>query len=207
MMKPPRIDPNAKDFPQQLETHIGLIWEAIEKMQGIGGRTIRLHGPLDLRGLPPQNMAPAVPTEHAPSHANGGRDEIGVAGLAGLLADNQVPFLMAAAQRGGAKLGDVFSLVAEVLTVMLHGTMGIQKKDNTLALKQQSPIPSITTADASDPATTQALVNEIKASLNLLLALLKAAEIMPSYKGYFARSYFSSDYFADVPSSYFSAAA
>lgn len=35
-------------------------------------------------------------------------------------------------------------------------------------------VPTVTMANASDPATTQALVNELKAKVNLLIAAQKA---------------------------------
>ena len=203
-MRPPRLIPNSPDLMAQLQTHIDLIWNELEAQKGVGGKTIRLLGPLDMKGLPIQNTTPSVPTKHSGAHQNGGNDELTVTGLSGLLGDDQMPFLMAAGQRGGAKLGDVFYLLSEVLTLYVHSTMGIQKVGGThLALKQQTPIVAVGAADASDLGTVVTLANEIKAKFNELLVKLKAAEIMPSFEGYFHQDYFHSDYWAAAPSGYF----
>jgi hypothetical protein len=204
-MRPPRIIPNSPDLLVQVQHHFDLIWQELENQKGVGGKTIRLLGPLDMRGLPIQNTTPSMPTKHSGNHQNGGNDEITVLGLSGLLADDQTPFLMAAGQRGGAKLGDVFALIAEVLTLSIHSTMGIQKVEGgtKLALRQQTPIPAISTVDASDIGTVITLANELKAKFNELLALLKVAEIMSGFEGYFHKYYFHQDYFSDAPSGYF----
>lgn len=203
-MRPPRLQPNSPDFPQQLQVHLDLIWQELEAQKGVGGKTIRLLGPIDMRGLPIQNTTPSVPTKHSGNHQNGGNDELTVTGLSGLLADNQTPFLMAAGQRGGAKLGDVFVLVSEILTLSLHASMGLQKMHGTeLALKQQTPVAPVAAADATDDTTAYALVNEIKAKFNELLVKLKLAEIMPGFEGYFNQYYFHQDYFSAAPSGYF----
>jgi hypothetical protein len=206
-MRPPRIIPNSPDLMVQLQHHLDLLWAAIEDQKGVGGKTVRLLGPLDMRGLPIQNTAPSMPAKHSGNHQNGGNDEISVLGLSGLLGDDQTPLLMAAGQRGGAKLGDVFYLVSEVLAISLHDAMGLQKMHGTeLALKQQPPIAAIEAADASDIGTVVTLANELKTKFNALLTLLKTAEIMPPYMGYFHRNYFHADYFADTPTPYFSKA-
>ena len=188
----------------QLQSHLDLIWNELEAQKGVGGKTIRLLGPLDMKGLPIQNTTPSVPTKHSGAHQNGGNDELTLTGLSGLLGDDQTPLLMAAGQRGGAKLGDVFALVSEVLTLSLHETMGIQKVDGVyLGLKQQTPVPAAVSPDASDIGTVITLANELKALFNELLVKLKAAEIMPGYEGYFNENYFHPDYWAAAPSGYF----
>ena len=205
-MRPPRLIPNSPDLMAQLQIHLDLIWQELEAQKGVGGKTVRLLGPLDTRGLPIQNMAPSVPVKHSGGHQDGGNDELTVTGLSGLLGDPQTPFLMTAGQRGGAKLGDVFTLVAEVLTLTIHATMGIQKLNgNTLALKQQSPITPVASPDATDLDTAKVLANELKSKFNALLTILKDAEIMPGFEGYFNRYYFHPDYFSDTPSGYFRA--
>jgi len=206
-MRPPRLIPNSPDLMVQLQQHLDLIWQELENQKGVGGKTIRLLGPLDMRGLPIQNTTPSIPTKHSGGHQNGGNDELTMTGLSGLLGDDQTPFLMAAGQRGGAKLGDVFTLIAEVLTLSVHNSMGIQKTPNDeLGLKQQSPIAAIEAADASDIGTVITLANELKTKFDALLTLLKNAEIMPPYEGYFHRYYFHADYFADLPTPYFAKA-
>jgi hypothetical protein len=101
----------------------------------------------------------------------------------------------------------VFTQVAEVLTLAVHNSMGIQKTPNDeLGLKQQSPIAAIEAADASDLGTVVTLANELKTKFDALLTLLKNAEIMPPYEGYFHRYYFHVDYFADTPTPYFAKA-
>jgi len=188
----------------QLQTHLDLIWQAIEDQKGVGGKTVRILGPIDMRGLPIQNTTPSMPARHVDRHQNGGTDEITVTGLSGLLGDNQTPFLMAAGQRGGAKLGDVFVLASEILTLSLHAGMGLQKMHDTeLALKQQTPVAPVASADATDDTTAYALVNEIKTKFNELLIKLKLAEIMPGFEGYFNQNYFHPDYWAAAPSGYF----
>ena len=203
-MRPPRLIPNSPDLMAQLQHHLDLLWEAIEDQKGVGGKTVRFLGPIDMKGLPIQNTTPSVPTKHAGGHQNGGNDEITVTGLSGLLGDTQTPFLMTAGQRGGAKLGDVFALIAEVLTLSIHSTMGIQKLNgDTLALKQQTPVAPIASADASDIGTVVTLANELKTKFGELLVKLKLAEIMPGYEGYFHKDFFHQDYFSDAPSGYF----
>jgi hypothetical protein len=205
-MRPPKLRPDSPDYAEQVQQNIDMIWNAIEQMKGIGGRTIRLLGPLDMTGQPVLNTAAQIPAKHAHTHEYGQTDSINVAGLPGLLADPQTPPLMADGTRGGAQLGDVFALVSEVLTLSLQATMGIQKKDNALALKQQDPLPAITTADATEITSVVDLANELKAAYNNLLTVLKNAEIMPSYKGYFSRRYFALNYFSEPPDAYFSSA-
>ena len=203
-MRPPRLIPNSPDLMAQLQTHLDLIWNELEAQKGVGGKTIRLLGPIDMKGMPIQNMTPSMPMKHSGAHQNGGNDELTVTGLSGLLGDDQTPFLMAADQRGGAKLGDVFALVSEVLTLSLHSTMGIQKVDGVyLALKQQTPVAPIASPDASDIGTVVTLANELKVKFDELLVKLKLAEIMPGYEGYFHQYYFHSDYWAAAPSGYF----
>lgn len=203
-MRPPRLIPNSPDLMAQLQTHLDLIWAAIEDQKGVGGKTVRFLGPIDMKGLPIQNTTPSTPVKHSGSHQNGGNDEIDVIGLTGLLADPQTPFLMAAAQRGGAKLGDVFALVAEVLTLTLYPGLGLQKVGGTaLGLLQQTPISAVAAPNASDLATAITLVNELKAKFDDLLVKLKSAEIMSGVEGYFNRFYFHPDYFADTPTPYF----
>jgi hypothetical protein len=188
----------------QLQSHLDLIWNELEAQKGVGGKTVRILGPIDMRGLPIQNTTPSMPARHVDRHQNGGTDEITVTGLSGLLGDDQTPLLMAAGQRGGAKLGDVFALVSEVLTLSLHETMGIQKVDGTyLGLKQQTPVAPIASPDASDIGTVVTLANELKVKFDELLVKLKLAEIMPGYEGYFNENYFHPDYWAAAPSGYF----
>lgn len=203
-MRPPRLIPNSPDIMAQLQSHLDLLWQAIEDQKGVGGKTVRFLGPLDMRGLPIQNTTPSVPTKHSGAHQNGGNDEITVTGLSGLLADNQTPFLMAAGQRGGAKLGDVFVLASEILTLSLHASMGLQKMHGSeLALKQQTPVAPIAAANASDLGTVVTLANELKTKFDELLVKLKLAEIMPGFEGYFPQYYFHTDYWAAAPAGYF----
>ena len=63
-MRPPRLIPNSPDLMAQLQTHFDLIWNELEAQKGVGGKTIRLLGPLDMKGLPIQNTTPSVPTKH-----------------------------------------------------------------------------------------------------------------------------------------------
>lgn len=64
-----------------------------------------------------------------------------------------------------AELGMATPLAKEVATQI----------DGALADKAQvAALTAIATADASDPATTQALVNECKAKINAIIAALKA---------------------------------
>lgn len=64
-----------------------------------------------------------------------------------------------------AELGMATPLAKEVSTQI----------DGAVAAKAQvAALTAIATADASDPATTQALVNECKAKINAIIAALKA---------------------------------
>jgi hypothetical protein len=203
-MKPPNVHVKDPNFEDQLNEHFRLVWEEISRMKGEGGRAVRFSGPLDLRGIPMMNTAPLIPAKHASSHQSGEYDEIDVTGLSGVLADDQPPKLMAAAQRGGAKLGDVFTIVSEVLTLVLASTRGLEKINGTaLGVKQQESIQTILTADAVDPGTTMAMVNEIKAKVNEIIAALKLAEIITPYQGYFHKNYFHANYWSAEPNGYF----
>lgn len=197
-MKPPRININSPDFAQQLQHHLDLIWKAIEDQKGIGGKPVRFLGPLDLTGIPLLNASPSVPTNHDGSHQLGGSDEIDVGGLSGLLADAQTPHLMTAILRGGAMLGDVFTLSSEVLTLSLKSGWGLQKLSSELALLKQDAIGSVSSDDATDLPSALVLANEMKVRLNEVITYLKAAEILSDYTGYFAEGYF-----AGLPNGYF----
>lgn len=200
-MKPPRLNPNSPDYNQQIQHHLDLIWKELEKAKGVGGRTIRLLGPLDMMGLPVLNSAPTMPVPHSGSHQNGGSDEITVVGLSGLLADSQTPHLMAAATRGGALLGDVFKLSSEVLTLATKAKYGFQRIDDgtgqeELALIKQDTLRAIATVDASDLATAITLVNELKAMVNSIIQDLKDAQILADWQGWFHQNYFHAKYWA-----------
>ena len=62
-----------------------------------------------------------------------------------------------------------FAAATDILTFGLTG-VGSMAQRNAIAA-----VADITTADATDPATTMALVNEIKAKLNALLAAMRTA--------------------------------
>lgn len=199
-MRPPRLIPNSPDIFEQLQHHLDLLWQTIEDQKGVGGKTIRLLGPLDMMGLPIQGIAPMQPARHYGSHQYGGSDEISVKDLSGLLADTQTPHLMAAATRGGAMLGDVFKLTSEVLTLALKSSYGLQKVDDgtgqdELALKKQLAVAAVASADASDLATVITLANEIKMQLNTIIDYLKEAEVIADYTGYWHEFYFATGYF------------
>lgn len=196
-LKGPKLQPDSPDFPAQLQEHLDLLWEAIDGLKGVGGRTIRLLGPLDMRGLPVLNTAPSFPALHDSTHELSGTDELDVTGLGGLLADDQTPLLMSGSQRGGAKLGDVFVLASEVLTLSLKTSYGIQKIANELALKKQSVVEACTTADASDLATVITLANDLKTLVNAVIAALKLAEVIADYQGWFHQRYFATGYFVN----------
>lgn len=196
-MRPPRLIKDSPDLFEQIQHHLDLIWKALEDQKGIGGRTVRLLGPLDMMGLPIQGVAPMTPAKHDGSHQWGGSDEIDVTGLSGLLGDTQTPHLMAAATRGGAKLGDVFTLVSEVLTLALKDGFGIIKDTGELALIKQPAVEAVASADATDLATVLTLANEMKEKLNLLIQYLKDAEHLSEWTGYFAEGYFHLNYWAN----------
>jgi hypothetical protein len=62
-----------------------------------------------------------------------------------------------------------FAAAADALTFGITG-VGTMAQRNAIAA-----VADISTADATDPATTMALVNELKAKINALLAAMRAA--------------------------------
>lgn len=197
-MRPPPLDPTSPDYHKALQSVLDLLWDELARARGVGGRVVRVLGPLDVSTHQLLGQVPQVPADHAPLHQAGGVDEINVAALPGLLADEQTPFLATESVRGGVMIGDVFTTALEVLTLILKPAYGLTKEAEGLALLKQETVPLVATADASDLATAITLVNDLKSILNDLLTKLNAAQILASYTGYFGQGYFARTYFNDT---------
>lgn len=197
-MRPPQLDPTSPDYHKALQSVLDLLWDELARARGVGGRVVRILGPLDISEHQVLGQVPQIPASHASRHQAGGVDQMNVSALTGLLADYQNPFLATAGVRGGAKMGDVFTTVAEVLTLLLKPAYGLEKTADGLAILKQNTVPLVATADASDLATAITLVNKLKAVLNDALTKLNAAQILASYTGYFGKGFFARTYFSDI---------
>lgn len=205
-MRPPPLDPTSPDYQRALQSVLDLLWDELARVRGVGGRVVRVLGPLDVSTHQILGQMSQIPASHASRHQAGGVDQINVTSLPGLLADEQNPFLATDSVRGGVKTGDVFTTALEVLTLILKPAYGLTKESDGLALLKQETVPQVATADASDLSTAIALANDLKSTLNELLTKLDAAQILASYsgwfgKGYFTRNWFSDTYFREVYSS------
>lgn len=87
----------------------GQLWEPNKNDEGPSPTVVQIEGLADY-------LDSAPPLPHAPTHENGGTDEISVAGLSGALADPQVPAAHAAAHENGG--GDEISVAG------LSGALG-----------------------------------------------------------------------------------
>lgn len=197
-MRPPPLDPTSPDYQKALQSVLDLLWDEIARVRGVGGRVVRVLGPLDVSAHQILGQIPQLPSDHASRHQAGGVDELTVTSLPGLLADDQNPVLATDSVRGGVMTGDVFTTVLEVLTLILKPAYGLTKETDGLALLKQETVPQVATADASDLATAITLVNDIKSVLNDLLTKLNDAQILAGYTGYFGQGFFARTYFSDI---------
>jgi len=128
-----------------------------------GGITGTLADQTDLQAaLDTKAAVGAAPVAHATSHQNGGSDEINVAGLSGLLADNQNPTTHAASHTNGTD--DIQNATAAQKG--LATAAQITKLDGIEALADVTDAANVTAAGAAMLGTANAWADGVKQTFN-----------------------------------------